>query len=698
MSVLHTLRVVLVFALVLPATAQLEPVEESPDAIYQRGEEKFFNGDIKGAVVDWDREIAMVPRREPHHWQRGLALYYLNEFQKGIAQFEIHQTVNGNDVENAAWHFLCVARAKGGSVEKAREKFIPIEGDARVPMREVHQLFAGKGTAQDVLVAASKNADGINLRNQLCYAHLYLGLYYEALGQPKKAAEHIKKSALDFKMDHYMGMVAQLHHRRLEVKAKGSPNFIFLFADDQRADTIGAHGNPHIRTPHLDRLVAEGFSFRENYCAGSFSGAVCVASRAMLMTGKHWMNLPAQNPGNDWGGAITLPADLTKRGGYHSHIIGKWHNGPQTLDRSFTSGSSVYMGGMVDHTTFEVQDLVDGKLGPERDAGGFSSEVFANEAVKFIKGVKDETPFFLYVALTAPHDTRNPPEKYREMYYANRPPLPENFLPQHPFRTPTTMDGRDESLAAWPRTKEVISDQLCEYYGLITHLDEQIGRIMKALEGSPHADNTYLIYTADHGLAMGSHGLLGKQNVYEQSMKSPLIIAGPGIPKGGSSHAFTYVHDLNATVFGLARITQPEGMDSRDLTPLMKGGAEMTRQSVFLPFQDHQRAIRVGDWKLHQYPRINHTLLFDLKNDPHEMKNLAEDPAYAGKREEMMTHLKAAQLKYDDKQALTVANPEPKEAVYDHSKRTLDIWQPKWIRDKYFDGRTKTNHGPAKKK
>ncbi len=121
------------------------------------------------------------------------------------------------------------------------------------------------------------------------------------------------------------------------------PNIIFLFADDQRADTIGAHGNPHIQTPNLDRLAAEGFSFRRNYCAGSFSGAVCVASRAMLMTGRHWMNLPANKPQSNWGDAITLPALLTSNGNYRSSIVGKWHNGKGTLDRSFTmAGQSTW--------------------------------------------------------------------------------------------------------------------------------------------------------------------------------------------------------------------------------------------------------------------------------------------------------------------------------------------------------------------
>ena len=117
--------------------------------------------------------------------------------------------------------------------------------------------------------------------------------------------------------------------------AKKRPNILFLFADDQRADTIAAHGNPHIQTPHLDRLAKEGFSFRKNYCAGSFSGAVCVASRAMLMTGQHWMSLPREKPQANWGSNRTLPALLKKSGNYQPFIIGKWHNGKKTLDQSF---------------------------------------------------------------------------------------------------------------------------------------------------------------------------------------------------------------------------------------------------------------------------------------------------------------------------------------------------------------------------
>ncbi|MDG2224459.1 MAG: sulfatase-like hydrolase/transferase [Rubripirellula sp.] len=477
------------------------------------------------------------------------------------------------------------------------------------------------------------------------------------------------------------------------------PNIVFLFADDQRADTIAAHGNPHIQTPNLDRLATNGFSFRQNYCAGSFSGAVCVASRAMLMTGKHWMHLPDNKPASNWGNSTILPALLRDRGGYRPFLIGKWHNGRGTLDKSFANGRSIYMGGMANHADFQVQDLVDGKLQSKRNAGGFSSTVFADEAVRFIQRAESDQPFFLYVAFMAPHDPRNPPEAYRQRYYQNRPPLPKNFLAQHPFQNaPQATSGRDESLAPWPRTKAVVSDQLCEYYGLVTHLDEQVGRVLKALDQSDHADNTIVIYTADHGLAMGSHGLLGKQNIYEQSMRCPLILSGPGIHHGGSSNALTYVHDLYATICEFAEIEAPQGIDSRSLAPVINGKTENTRDSLFLPFQDNQRSVRNAQWKLHIYPKINHRLLFNLATDPHELTNLAEAPSHRTHLEQMQNLMRSWRDRLDDPYPLTVADPDPKEPRYDNEKRVLDVWQPMWIREKYFDGRSNANHGRSRVK
>ena len=157
-----------------------------------------------------------------------------------------------------------------------------------------------------------------------------------------------------------------------------------------------------------------------------------------------------------------------------------------------------------------------------------------------------------------------------------------------PFQNaPQATSGRDEGLAPWPRTREVISDQLCEYYGLVTHLDEQVGRVLDALKDNGLAKDTIVIYTADHGLAMGSHGLLGKQNIYEQSMRCPLILRGPGVPRGKSSNALTYVRDLYSTICEFAHVEIPSSADSKALNPIMKGQNEAVRDSIFLPLNQN---------------------------------------------------------------------------------------------------------------
>ena len=181
-------------------------------AFQERGIQHFFDAEIDESIADFDAYLALRPENDAHHWQRGLCYYYAGRFEDGVAQFERHQTVNSQDVENAVWHFLCAVRAPDGDVEEARKEFINIDQDSRVPMAEIHKLFAGTGTPGDVLAAAEAPATSERyLRNQRCYAYLYLGLYYEALGHSDKAKEHMVKAATDYRMDHYMGRVAQVH-------------------------------------------------------------------------------------------------------------------------------------------------------------------------------------------------------------------------------------------------------------------------------------------------------------------------------------------------------------------------------------------------------------------------------------------------------------------------------------------------------
>ncbi|MEO1856421.1 MAG: sulfatase-like hydrolase/transferase [Rubritalea sp.] len=465
-----------------------------------------------------------------------------------------------------------------------------------------------------------------------------------------------------------------------ESKAPKKPNIIFLFSDDQQANTVRAFGNPHIKTPNLDSLADAGFSFRQTYCGGSYSGAVCVASRSMLMTGRHWMQIEDTKK---WSGLKTLPAELSSQG-YHSHIVGKWHNGPQTLLRSFQSGSSVFLGGMCNHIEVPLVEIKHGKLTNRRVEKGFSSTMFADAAVDFLSKEQGD-PFFLYVAFTAPHDSRNPPVAYREMYYKNLPPVPENFLPLHPFDTgllhPTM---RDESLAPWPRPKAMVQQQMAEYYGLITHLDEQIGRVLAAVENREDRENTYVIFTADHGLSLGQHGLMGKQNLYEHSMKSPLIIRGPKVPKGEMSHALTYIHDLHPTLLKLAGVNKAPAVNTADLAPLWQGKRDTIRDTVFMGFSGKIRSIRDERWKLLVYPEINHTQLFDLQNDPLERVNLAGRSETEDVTSKLMDSMQQWQKKLGDEQALHSDTPKAKEVDYSEFKQRRDRWQPDWIFKKYF--------------
>jgi len=463
--------------------------------------------------------------------------------------------------------------------------------------------------------------------------------------------------------------------------APARPNILFLFADDQRADTIAAHGNPNIQTPNLDKLVAGGFSFLGNYCFGGNSGAVCIPSRAMLMSGKTWFKVNTTT----LDGAKLLP-ELLGENGYVTFATGKWHNGQPSCRRAFQIAKNVFFGGMADHTKVPVQDLgQDGGWTPVRTAEKFSSEIFADSVIEFLEKHDQKKPFFAYAAFTAPHDPRQPPVEYREMYYRRLPPLPPNFLPQHPFDNGMMKGGRDENLAPWPRTEKVIRDQLAEYYGLITHLDAQIGRILDTLKRKGLADNTIIIYAADNGLALGSHGLLGKQSVYEHSMRVPLIISGPGIPAGKSTRAFTYLLDLFPTICELASVPPPPDIEGKSLKPLWDGRKTSIRDSVFLPFLKIQRAVRDERWKLIVYPQISHFQLFDLQNDPFEKTNVVERAENSGHVQRLIALMKQWQAQVGDTLELPATNKPPEKVDLTGHPRKPDQWQPEWIVKKYFD-------------
>jgi arylsulfatase A-like enzyme len=408
--------------------------------------------------------------------------------------------------------------------------------------------------------------------------------------------------------------------------AAARPNVIFFLSDDQRADTIAALGNRHIQTPNLDRLVRRGTAFTRACYMGSMSGAVCVPSRAMLMTGRTVFRATEPPSAGLISKDLLMWPEVFRKAGYLTAGIGKWHNDTASYNRAFTTGGPTFFGGMANHRSVPVHDYDASGRYPRsrrRTGHGFSTELFADAAVEFLRE-RSKKPFVLYVAFTVPHDPRTHPTN-STAYAPSEIPLPPNFLPDHPFDN-GEMNVRDEQLLPRPRASDAVRDELARYYGLITHMDAQIGRVLAALAETRQEDNTIVVFAADNGLALGSHGLLGKQNLYEHSVRVPLVLAGPGIPQGRTSDALCYLHDLAPTLCELAGLRPPATFEGISLVPILDNPAAPGRPSIFCAYKDVQRSVRDDQWKLIWYPKLNRTQLFDLKADPHEMTDLAASP------------------------------------------------------------------------
>lgn len=422
------------------------------------------------------------------------------------------------------------------------------------------------------------------------------------------------------------------------------PNIVVLLSDDQRADTLHALGNRRIHTPHLDRLAREGTAFTQAHILGALQGAVCVPSRAMMLSGRSLFRVR-----EDLRDTPTWPAQFGSAG-WKTFITGKWHNGAASLPGSFSQGQNVFLGGMTDQNQVSVRDLdATGTLSSERTASGPSSETFADTAVRFLNESPHDRPFCLYVAFTSPHDPRTAPQSFRKRYARNPPPLPPNFLPQHPFDN-GELTVRDEKLLPWPRTESDIRKELGDYYAMITHLDAQVGRILDALRRSGRHTNTLIVFASDNGLALGSHGLLGKQNLYEHSTRVPLLLSGPGIPRNHRVNQLVTLHQLAATLCDYAGLPSPTGSEGSSLLPLLRDTQSpgSNPRVIFTAYRDIQRAVTDGRWKLIEYPGISRFQLFDLLNDPAETRDLATEPAYADRREQMVALLRQQQRQYSD--------------------------------------------------
>ncbi len=458
-------------------------------------------------------------------------------------------------------------------------------------------------------------------------------------------------------------------------KRSEKPNILIIFGDDFRYDAVATLGdNQVVKTPNLDKIIDGGVSFNNAYLQGANTGATSAASRAQLLTGRGVFDIPMGN-GSAWSKDVSSIPVAFRDAGYYTFFTGKSHNGPEASSRGFMDGTYLYglTGGYYmphfrmayqdyradqsygkEHLYFIGGDDYEERIAPTEESeyvGPHSTDVFAKAALDFINTYDEEQPFLMYVAFHAPHDTRNVPESYRDEYDPADIPLPVNFMPEHPFDN-GDLYVRDERLAPYPRTEENTKSQIADYYRCITHVDDRVGEILAALEERGLDKNTIIVFSTDSGLGMGSHGLFGKQNLYEDAgIRVPMVFSGAGLPKGKRKDDLCYSADIFPTLCDLAGIEIPESVTGISQAKSVTGKSQYLRQECYFGYMSHQRAIRNERYKLIEYcvEGARYTQLFDIEADRYEMNDLSKDPKYA----DMVKELRARLVEHSEEEAGT---------------------------------------------
>ena len=435
------------------------------------------------------------------------------------------------------------------------------------------------------------------------------------------------------------------------------PNVLFILTDDQRYDTIHALGNAYIRTPCLDALCEEGTSFINAHIPGGTVAPVCMPSRAMINTGRSLFHL--ENDGKIIPPEHALMGEEFRKNGYRTVGIGKWHNGVDGFVRSFSEGGEIFFGGMWDHWNVPVYEfrpdgnydrVVNACISPyftnkttlsratHVHMGKHSTDLFTENALEWLDNYDGGRPFFMYLAYMAPHDPRTMPAPYDTMYDPELMPT-DGFAGSHFYYGIENV--RDEIIETYPRKVSALKKHVADYYGMISHLDDRIGTIIQKLKDKGIYDNTIIVFTGDNGLAVGRHGLMGKQSCYEHGIRIPLIMAGPGISKNRKSSRFQYLYDLFPTLCSLCGLDIPEQVEGQDFSGIFSDGNIEEREEIYAVYADKVRTIKNKKYKLIEYrfQDVAVTQLYDLEKDPLEQYNMAECPEYQEIRKKLAENL-----------------------------------------------------------
>lgn len=437
-------------------------------------------------------------------------------------------------------------------------------------------------------------------------------------------------------------------------------NVLLILADDLRADMTSAYGGP-VPTPHLDKLAARGCKFTRATCGYP----ICHVSRSEILSGRCLVAEASAGGVIPFDPNWVLWPEVMQRAGWHTVHSGKWHVAGSPWKRGYDETAGLFSsgGGKGQPCTLPLSATgrnVTGYMGwtfktnentplPEFGVGltpGTDARIA--DAVIGVIRARHGKPLFLHVNFTAPHDPLHWPPGMEHRAAAKGPALPRNFAPQHPFDH-GNIGGRDEMIVPAPRSEGDVKRERAVYSALVENLDAQVGRILGALEEAGEGSRTMIVFTSDQGLALGSHGLMGKQNQYEHTINVPLIIAGPGIPSGRSIGAQCHLRDLYPTMCEMTGVRIPPSVQGTSLAPVLRGEREEVHNAVFGYFTGTQRMMRTPDgWKLIWYPRIGRHQPFHLPDDPDELRDLAPDSAHQKRLESLTARLEAWQREHGD--------------------------------------------------
>jgi arylsulfatase A-like enzyme len=429
--------------------------------------------------------------------------------------------------------------------------------------------------------------------------------------------------------------------RRVVAAAAGAParpNLLFIIADDQSPLDLKAY-NPasSLQTPNLDRLAAGGMTLTGAYHMGAFVSGVCLPSRYMIKTGRTLWHLPvAPEAGKHCPPDIldhTIAA-IFNRAGYDTMRVGKQGNSYEAAKKLFT-----------------VNLEPEGRSGLEPEGTAWHGQQVLNYLDKRA-ATKDRDPFLLYFGFSHPHDPRNGTDELLARYGAVnhddpnslppanplQPRLPVNYLPAHPFPTTLLPDQRDETRVSgvWKnRDGRTIRNEIGRYFACSESIDIQVGRVLQKLDAMGELENTWIFYTSDHGIAIGRHGLQGKQNLYQHTWRVPFIAKGPGIKPGSRAEGNIYLLDVIATLCDIAGIPAPETNEGISFKPVLEGRQQTIREVLYGVHcggtKPGMRCVKKGDWKLIKYDgnggAVRETQLFNLAENPDELLKEHHDPA-----------------------------------------------------------------------